>query len=76
MTLTIVCGDHRHSGQNGTIGYNPNLGGTTDVTVVNEGTISADVSGGTITVYGTDSQNTGTLEPRLGARSTSLVRGQ
>ena len=59
-TLTIGPDITVH-GQTGWIGFNSRLGGTTDDTVVNEGTISADVSGGTVTVYGLNSQNAGTF---------------
>ena len=54
-------------GQSGAVGYNPSLGGTTNVAVVNQGTIQADVAGGTITVYGTGNQNAGTLNALNGA---------
>ena len=40
-------------GQNGYVGYDPHFGGSPARTVVNQGTIQADASGGTITVYGT-----------------------
>ncbi len=60
-TLTIGSGITVR-GQSGAVGYNPSLGlGTSNAAVVNEGTIQADVAGGTITVYGTGGQNTGTL---------------
>ena len=42
------------------MGYSPEIGGSP--TVDNQGTIQADVSGGTITVNGTGDQNTGTLK--------------
>ena len=47
-------------GQSGYVGYSPEIGGSP--TVDNQGTIQADVSGGTITVNGTGDQNTGTLK--------------
>ena len=61
-TLTIGSGITVR-GQSGAVGYNPSLGlGTTNGSVVNQGTIQADVSGGTITVDGTGNQNAGNLE--------------
>src|SRR5437588_3977712 len=45
-TLTIGSGITVR-GQNGYVGYSPYLGGTTNVAVVNQGTIQADVSAGT-----------------------------
>ena len=65
-TLTIGAGI-TVQGQNGYVGYDPNFGGSPDVSVVNQGTIQADVSGGTITVYGTDNQNAGSLNALNGA---------
>src|ERR1019366_520630 len=38
-------------GQNGWMGYSPYLGGTQNGSIINQGIISADVSGGTITIY-------------------------
>ena len=56
------------SGQSGYVGYSPDIGGVADnIAVVNQGTIQADVSGGTITMYGTGDQNSGTLEALNGA---------
>jgi len=46
-------------GQNGTIGQQLNIGGTQ--TLLNNGTISADVGGGTITITDSDVTNNGTL---------------
>ncbi|MGO9916764.1 MAG: beta strand repeat-containing protein, partial [Isosphaeraceae bacterium] len=55
-------------GQSGAVGYNPSLGlGTSNAAVVNQGTIQADVAGGTITVYGTNDQNAGSLNALNGA---------
>ncbi len=48
-------------GQNGTIGYSDWYGGPQDVGVVNQGTISADVSGGTIVIRGSSLSNVGEL---------------
>ncbi len=49
-------------GQTGTIGYNSGLTSTpTNVSVVNQGTIQADVAAGTITIDGTGDQNEGEL---------------
>ena len=52
-TLTIAAGV-TVQGQNGYVGYSPVIGTSpSSITVVNQGTIQADASGGTITVYGT-----------------------
>ena len=48
-------------GQSGTVGYNPAWGGPSNVAVVNQGTIQADVAGGTIAVNGTGWSNAGTM---------------
>ena len=64
-TLTIGPDVTVH-GNNGVIGYNGSLGGSANVTVINQGTISADVSGGTITITGLNFQNQGTLEAIAG----------
>jgi hypothetical protein len=53
-------------GQNGTIGYSSAWGGPQNVSVVNQGLISADVSGGTIVVDAEPFQNNGTLAATLG----------
>jgi hypothetical protein len=54
-------------GQNGCIGYNSLLGyGASDGNVVNQGIISADVSGGTITIAGSSFTNYGTLQAENG----------
>ena len=72
-TLTIGSGI-TVQGQNGYVGYSPAIGGSPgNVTVINQGTIQADTSGGTITVDGTGSQNTGSLEAVDGA--TLLLEG-
>jgi hypothetical protein len=65
-TLTIGAGIMVR-GQTGYVGYDPNLGGSPTVAVINQGTIQADVSGKTITVYGTGSQNSGSLKALNGA---------
>ena len=65
-TLTIGSGITVR-GQNGYVGYVPTFGGTTNVAVINQGTIQADVSGGTITVNGTGDQNIGSLSAINGA---------
>ena len=59
-TLVMGAGITVH-GQNGSIGYNRSLGGATDAGVVNQGTISADMSGGIITIGGGSFNNGGTL---------------
>ena len=51
-------------GQNGTIGDQINIGGTQ--VLLNQGTISADVSGGIISITESAVTNTGTLEARNG----------
>ena len=48
-------------GQSGTVGYSPVWGGPSNVAVVNQGTIQADVAGGTIAVNGTGWSNAGTM---------------
>ena len=70
-TLTIGSGITVR-GQSGAVGYNPSLGlGTTNGSVVNQGTIQADVAGGTITVYqsGGTFQNSGTVNASAGVIS-------
>src|SRR5437867_2319483 len=50
-------------GHSGTVGYNPNCyGGPSDVSVVNQGTIAADVSGGTIYVQAQSFINQGKVQ--------------
>ena len=55
-------------GQSGTVGYSPVWGGPSNVAVVNQGTIQADVAGGTIAVNGTGWSNaaTGTMRAQRG----------
>ncbi|HEX3151280.1 MAG TPA: LamG-like jellyroll fold domain-containing protein [Gemmataceae bacterium] len=48
-------------GHTGGIGYHTGWGGATPVTVVNQGTIQADMGGGTITPNGTNWSNSGTI---------------
>ena len=64
-TLTIGSG-MTVEGQNGTIGYSSAWGGPQNVSVVNQGVISADVSGGTIVVDAEPFDNNGTLAATLG----------
>jgi hypothetical protein len=64
-TLTIGSGI-TVEGQNGTIGYSSAYGGPQNVLVVNQGLISADVSGGTILVDAEPFDNNGTLAATLG----------
>jgi len=60
-TLTIGSGITIR-GQSGYLGYSPDIGGSPgNVSVVNQGTIQVDVSGGTITIDGNDDQNNGML---------------
>ena len=55
-------------GQNGVIGTNiSQLGGFTNATFTNQGTIDADVSGGTIHLNGLNWSNTGTIEAATGS---------
>ncbi|MBV9122946.1 MAG: hypothetical protein JO112_06300, partial [Planctomycetes bacterium] len=65
--LTIASGITVH-GQSGYIGYDPNYGGSTSVSVINQGTIQADVSGANIFVYGSGGPftNSGTVKASLG----------
>ena len=65
-TLTIGSGI-TVQGQTGYVGYSPEIGGSfSSIAVVNQGTIQASVSGGTITVEGGSIQNTGTLDAANG----------
>src|SRR4029077_504954 len=65
-TLTIGPNVTVHGGTTGYVGYDPNLpgagGGPITSSVINQGTIDADTSGGTIYVNGTNWSNTGTLK--------------
>ncbi len=55
-------------GQSGYVGDSPETGGSPgSIAVVNQGTIQADTSGTTITIYGTGNQNTGSLKALNGA---------
>ncbi|HND53855.1 MAG TPA: LamG domain-containing protein, partial [Pirellulaceae bacterium] len=58
-TLTIGPGVTIHGGT-GAVGYNSNYGGSSNVTVVNQGTIIAD-SAGTVTVNGVNWSNAGAI---------------
>ena len=49
-------------GQNGTIGYSTYWGGPQNVSVINQGTISCDVSGGTIVVEAQPIVNQGLIQ--------------
>ena len=66
-------------GQNGAVGYSSIVGGSLAVSVLNEGTISADVSGGTIIVYGQpfNNQQGQVAQPSRNSHFTrhGLVRG-
>ena len=65
-TLTIAAGI-TVQGQNGYVGYSPETGGSySNIAVVNQGTIQASVSGGTITVEADSVQNSGTLDAANG----------
>ena len=57
-------------GQNGTIGYSSAWGGPQNVSVVNQGVISADVSGGTISIQAQPFTNQGLAQ---GANGGSLI---
>jgi hypothetical protein len=65
-TLTIGSGVTVR-GQLGIVGTNYPYQGSTTVAVVNQGTIQADVSGGTIDVLATGAQNSGSLKALNGA---------
>ena len=56
-------------GESGTVGYDPSyIGGSlSDVAVVNEGTIQANVSGGTIVIAGAFIGQGGTVDVQTGA---------
>ena len=72
-TLTIGSGITVR-GQNGNVGYSPAIGGSpSNIAVVNQGTIQADVRGGTITVEGSAAAflNSGTVNAGLGAINIS-----
>jgi RHS repeat-associated protein len=65
--LTIGSGITVH-GQNGTIGYSPSYwGGATNVAIINQGTISADVSGGSISINAQPFNNQGLAQAINGA---------
>ena len=65
-------------GQNGTVGYSAVYGGPQDISVFNQGTISADVSGGTITVNAQPFSNQGLAQSdqRRDARARRRVEQQ
>ena len=65
-TLTIGAGITVR-GQNGYIGWEPCFWGVPNVSVINQGTISADVANGTIYVYAQPFSNLGTLAMPSGA---------
>ena len=70
-SLTIGPGVVVH-GQSGYIGLNTTyLGGFTDGTFTNQGTISADMSGGTITLNGLNWSNVGTVQAQNGGTIVS-----
>ncbi len=78
-TLTIGPGI-TVQGQTGYVGYSPGIGGSpSSITVVNQGTIQANVSGGTITVQDASTPNTGTLQATNGGtlslQSSSFTPG-
>ena len=56
-------------GQSGTIGYSTYWGGPQNVSVINQGTILADVAGGTIAIYAQPFVNQGTVTNTLGSVS-------
>ena len=64
-TLTIGPGI-TVEGQNGTLGYSSGYGGPQNVSVINQGTISADVSSGTITLTPQSFTNQGTVAASRG----------
>ena len=58
-------------GQNGKIGYNNSWGGPQNISIINQGTISCDVSGGTIALYAQPTDNQGLMQGTNGG-TTSL----
>ena len=65
-TLLIAAGITVH-GQNGSVGYNPSIGGgSAGANVVNQGMILEDLNKGTITIAGGSLINNGTLEAQNG----------
>ncbi len=64
-TLTLG-GPVEVHGQSGTIGYSSTWNGPANVSVISEGTILADVAGGTITINGQPFLNEGNLESEGG----------
>ena len=71
-TTLVIAGSILVRGQNGQIGYDPALGGPQDVAVVNQGTIAADVSGGTITINAQPFTNEGLVQNPVGALSVNV----
>jgi hypothetical protein len=69
-TLTIASGITVR-GQSGALGYNSCLGGQQSFAVVNQGTISADVAGGTITVNAQPFVNQGFAQSPAGTLNLS-----
>ena len=68
---TLTIGPHiTITGGSGSIGYNSRLGGPSNVSVINQGTINANTAG-TITIDGTGWSNTGTVEASGGGAVTS-----
>jgi RHS repeat-associated protein len=53
-------------GQNGTIGYQACFGGPQNISIINQGTISADVSGGTIIIIAQPFSNQGVVQSPAG----------
>jgi hypothetical protein len=64
-TLVIGTGVTMH-GQTGNIGYSAYFGGPGDAKIINQGTIAADVSGGTIAIFGNEFDNQGLLAMKAG----------
>ena len=65
-TTLVISSGITVRGQNGTVGYSPAFGGPQDILVFNQGTISADVSGGTIYVAAQPLDNQGQLQSPAG----------
>lgn len=53
-------------GREGFIGYNPNLGGTENVTFINQGTIRAEISGAPITLRAATWESNGAIDATVG----------
>ena len=72
---TLTIGPHiTITGGSGGIGYNSHVGGPSNVSVINQGTINANTAG-TITIDGTGWSNTGTVEASGGGNLSLFGTG-